>query len=528
MSLARRIQFQVAALRGRLQASAPVRSCLRHYRRYAKPCCRRSRLLVGRTDIKELWFGYGRLLPRLAEQLGSRLVSFDFRSTLWNPLQAAFFQAMGARPELFPSTHQEVIAKADQRARELARSFSNKEDLAKVTEEGVWIGDLVYDTILRDLLIPTIDIDDARIIPYLREALVFLYSSQNYFDHHEIAGVVVDHTVYTWQGVVQRVALKRNIPVYMVYYAPNPAIQRVDIVPKLEQLATTIQHNHWLFPKAFARLPATEQVECIRKGHEFLKHRLSGGVQNGVLPGQSAYGTISPKRELSNSSAPKILVLLHDFCDAVHGYRSLLFPDFYEWIHFLLAEASETPFEWYIKPHPNLNDYRRQGLHSANDKVLRELRDMYPLVKLLLPTVSNRQLIAEGIASVFTMYGTSGHEMPYLGIPVVNCADNPHAAYSFAITPWSVDEYRLLIQRADRLDAFLDKEEIAEFCYMQYMYLAERLSAKTQVFRPAPSPGQTINELADRALLTCDRNTDRTLDVYIKQFLEGKIPPCVI
>ena len=192
------------------------------YRRYAKRGRRRRRLLVALTDLKELWFTYGRLLPRLAEQLGCQLTSFDFRSKQYDPLQAAFFEAMGARPELFPSKRQEVIDRADKRARELVRSFSNKEDLAKVTENSVWIGDLVYDTILRDLLIPTIDVSDARIIPYLRDALVFLYSSEAYFDCHEVEGVVVDHTVYSWQGVLQRVALKHKIPVHMVYYYPRP------------------------------------------------------------------------------------------------------------------------------------------------------------------------------------------------------------------------------------------------------------------------------------------------------------------
>src|SRR6185437_13332553 len=155
---------------------------------------------------------------------------------------------------------------------------------------------------------------------------------------------------------------------------------------------------------------------------------------------------------------PRILVSLHCFFDAPHGYRWLLFPDILCWVEHLLEKASETEFDWYVKPHP-------QG-RVENDAIIESLKRRFPKIKFLGLKVSNKQIAEEGINAVFTMYGTIGHELAYLGIPVVNAGDNPHIAYDFNYHPRTIDEFDQLIAKADALSRPANKDEVLEFFYL--------------------------------------------------------------
>jgi hypothetical protein len=193
-----------------------------------------------------------------------------------------------------------------------------------------------------------------------------------------------------------------------------------------------------------------------------------------------------------------------------------------------LREASETPFEWYVKPHPNMNDYRRRGIENANQKVIEELKRTYPKILFLEPSISNRQIIEEGISGVFTMYGTAAHEFPFLGVPAVCGADNPHVSYPFAKTPKTVEEYAHLIRTADSLPCVFDKDEIAEFCYMNFLYSDEHLGADVQIFDPMPVLGQTSEEIWESAIRATSPAKSKIIDKYVSDLLQGKLDSCVM
>ena len=97
---------------------------------------------------------------------------------------------------------------------------------------------------------------------------------------------------------------------------------------------------------------------------------------------------------------------------------------------------------------------------AGTRQVLAELRARFPHVHFLEPTVSNRQIIAEGVAAMFTIHGTAGHEFAYLGVPVVNAGDNQHIAYPFNIHPKNLSDYRdRCIAHADRLELSYSRQE---------------------------------------------------------------------
>jgi hypothetical protein len=214
----------------------------------------------------------------------------------------------------------------------------------------------------------------------------------------------------------------------------------------------------------------------------------------------------SAQRVLDDGPEPKILVMMHNFVDAPHCYRRKLFPDFYEWIHFLLERAEQTPFRWYVKPHP----YKapRAAVNAANQRVVEELRQRYPKITFLPETASSHQILQDGVSAMFTVHGTAGHEFAYRGVPVVNCGDNPHINYPFNIHVDTREAYEDCIRQADRLQAPLDRESIEEFFYMHYFYLAERL-------------GSPVNPIDERLLTGSDWLARVSQTTILNDFVDG-------
>jgi hypothetical protein len=223
----------------------------------------------------------------------------------------------------------------------------------------------------------------------------------------------------------------------------------------------------------------------------------------------SAYAPASTERITADAPEPRMLVMMHDFCDAAHVYQSMLFPDFEEWITFLLERAEQTPFRWYVKPHPNTAFRDRKD--EINREVVAGLQRRFPKITFLDPKTSNAQLIAEGISAMFTVFGTAAHEFAYLGIPAVTAGDNPHTDYGFNFHPKTLAEYEALIRGADRLQIEMPKRDIEEFYYMNYLYFWDDSPASTRQAAAGPGYGPMLDRLTPE--------TEREVAAYVDRFL---------
>jgi len=343
------------------------------------------------------------------------------------------------------------------------------------------IGDLIYDSYMRTKPHPTVDLRDPKLAEMILQGVRITLACREYFSRRKVVGVIPDHFVYIYSGIITRCALLSGVPVYQVLYCANFFAFAVSCAPGSRNLPGSSPYP--FYRQMFGRLSPAEREQAREKGRCVIERRLAGyadgvlsimGAAHGSPAVQSAYGGGNGKPALQDTGRPRILILLHDFCDGVHNYRDFLFPDFYEWIHFLLKHAVGTEFDWYVKPHPNAA--RRGVLAEVNGSVLDELKASYPKIHFLEPTTSSRQIIREGVKSMFTGYGTAGHEFAYLGVPVVNAGDNPHIAYDFNLHPRTLEEYAACIAHADSLQVDIRKEDIEEYVYMNYIYCEEELS----------------------------------------------------
>jgi len=430
-------------------------------------------VLVGLFDFRPSVYCYSYVTNHLARKTGARIESYQFGRR--NHTVDRVFESFGATFGLGSQDCEAFREKAGARADEIFRGLKSTWDVLAITEGGIKLGDLIYDSYMRYFLEPTVRLTDERLRKVIFDALLILYATAEYFQRKRVTAFIADDYGYISCGIPTRVAMREKVPTYIVCYGERFFVYELFGEAETGWHDYPIRWPYHHYREIFRKMPPDEQERGREVGRQHLLGKLNGKADKFTLQTISAYGE-SEGRIFEPTGKARVVILLHDFVDAPHGYRDMLFPDFYEWIHFLLERAENTPFEWYLKPHPWCWDATQQQINNANAQVVEDLKARYKKIKFLDPKVSNRQMISEGLNAMFTVYGTAGHEFAYLGVPVVNAGDNPHIAYDFNFHPKTVDEYAGFIERADRLKIEVNKTDIEEFYYMNNFHFADHLS----------------------------------------------------
>jgi hypothetical protein len=337
---------------------------------------------------------------------------------------------------------------------EIVNNLRDKRDIEKITINGIWVGDLIYDTYLRRYNKPTIDIASIQFLRFLRKSIETFVYWEDYFNSHDVQAINVSHCSYNL-AMPMRLAVERNIPAFQASLAHLYRLNKSNYIAYTDFL---------YFPKRFAALPESVKKAGIAESKRRIEKRFAGEVGvDMAYSTKSAYGTMRHVQLIQKTPRKKILIATHCFFDSPHSYGNNIFPDFYEWLDFLGKMTEVTDYDWYIKTHP---DYL-PGTKEIIDGFLAK----YSKFTLLPANASHHQIIAEGIDLALTVYGTIGFEYAALGIPVINCSlNNPHIAYNFNLHPKDVDEYRHLLLSLDTLELNINKQQVYEYYFMQHLY----------------------------------------------------------
>ena len=415
----------------------------------------------------------------LAKKHAARIETYQFVGTV-SPSLRKLYAAFGARLALGIADAAAHETRIQTQATEILAGLKTKWDVIQIAVDGVIIGDQIYDTYLRYFNEPTIRLDDPRFRDVLVEALRIFCATRDYLARTRVAAFITDDFSYLNSGIITRLMFRAGVPIYMVAFGDPFHLLKLDSVP------TGRGHHpfpcplsfsrYYAFPQMFAELGEAEKTAAIGRARTALEERLSGKFCPLVNMTGTTYAA-GEGRVLDDGPEPRVLVMMHDFVDSPHGFRDILFPDFFEWITFLLERAEKTPFRWYVKPHPCTADASRAAVNRANSEIVERLRQRFPKVTFLPADTSNAQILADGIAAMFTVHGTAGHEYAYRGVPVVNCGDNPHIAYAFNLHAETLPEYERCIREADRLSVDISTRAIEEFFYMNYFFTPDRIGA---------------------------------------------------
>lgn len=288
---------------------------------------------------------------------------------------------------------------------------------------------------------------------------VIVYYS-DYFKKNNVKAIFLTDGLY-FEGLVRMLAWKYKAKVY--------AIDEGRLLDWSDSECFGTEAHKENYKKIFERLTESQKIKAIEWGRVHLEKRLEGDVSDiKYMRGKNAFVDVSSKRFLSNDKKIKVVICPHCISDDPYPFGKFLFNDHEEWLCYLGELSNMTDYDWYIKYHPSA------GLESTAlwDDILKK----YPRIKKLPMNISPIQLKKEGVNFALTLWGTIGHEYPALGIQVINGARNYHEDFDFDWNPKTVEEYQELLLNLKNLDKKIDKEEIYQFYYVHYKYIAEKMN----------------------------------------------------
>lgn len=428
------------------------------FARHNKKIWKQSRKTIGRPEILievSRWnplIGFSYLANVLADEFQSNIRPYIPSPKKRKFLKRSFLIALvrvGYLLNLFPGSKiyksfgagQGIIAPRNSPQIALAaRRFSetffgahpNKRDLESLRIQDVVIGDLIYDTFLRQEQIPTLDIADSRFQMFFRRSVEDFLFWFEYVSPERVAAIVASHAVYNLAFPV-RVAMAKGIPCFVTGSETIYRISNERPYPLEEFLD---------YPEFFDDLTPEEKAEILDCADGVLQNRFDGlvGPFSDITEASALlYGRKVSRRALPQTQSTKIVVALHAFSDSPHCWGGGLFPDFWEWTRYLAEWSVNSAYEWYLKNHPD----------APGDRLFVDaLVKQFPHLTVLPNSVSHHQLIEEGVSAVLTVHGTIGFEYALQGVPVVNAARiNPHIRYPFNYHPQTIEEYEHLLLR---------------------------------------------------------------------------------
>ncbi len=405
---------------------------------------------VAETEIARSYF-----LNILAKKRAASIMSFSPPKKLTNRTLKKVYNSFNVTGHIITALSKEQESRRDAMIREIIPTLRTKQDLFDLTVSDIWLGIDIYETYLRVLSEPTVDLDDPKLHAMLAEGIGLVIFWQDYFARHRVAAVIVSHDCYMVYNIICKIAYRAQIPVYL------PNIRGIWSINKpLSGYAFFGDYR-----EMFKRLPEDEQEKALALARQQLERRLSGEVAVDMpYSTKSAYGPLNGQiRVLKKSEKTKVLICSHCFFDNPHGYGGMIFTDFYEWLSFLGKISEKTDYDWYLKIHPD----PLPGTFETIEKIV----SRFPKITIIPHETSHHQLVKEGINFVLTCFGSVGHEYPALGVQVINAGYNPHIAYNFNWHANSLEEYEHYLLNLDSLNKEIDVNEIYEFYYMHYYYI---------------------------------------------------------
>ena len=421
-------------------------------------------VLVDFYSVSETLISYSYFVNVLARKHNARIVSFSGRQKIPNRVLHKVYRSFNTAGHMITRLNGEQEERAKTISREIIPGLRTKQDIFGITVSDIWIGNDIYETYLREYNKPTVFLDDPKLFEMVEEAIGLVIFWSDFFAKNKVAAVVVSHDVYISMDIVCKVAYHAKVPVYL------PNVRGISLVDKPFSIYTYFPD----YRKMFESLPREEQERGKALAKKQLERRLAGEV--GVdMPyaEKSAYTPVNGDNAvLKETEKIKVLICTHCFYDNPHAYNTILFLDFYEWLHFLGRISERTDYDWYLKMHPD----PRPGTFET----IQEILTKFPRITYIPHDTSHQQLVKDGINFVLTVYGTVGHEYPAFGVQVINAGYNPRIAYDFNWHPKTIEEYEHYLMNLHKLKKDIRLDEVYEFYYMHHYYtLADDLVLKS-------------------------------------------------
>ena len=339
----------------------------------------------------------------------------------------------------------------------IKKSINTIDDIFRIEIDNIIIGDLVYDTYLRYFKKPTlIDFKDLDLEKIIEISINIFLSFQEILKSYKIKCLFNSYTSYIAHGIVLRICLKNNIPVYIFGLD-------VGIIKKVEEDAPFNIQSYWVLSE---NLNLSDEKLNLAK--EQLESRFSGKIDSAVSYMRSSSFTERPLNPQIKSdfkiNKRNVVIYAHDFYDQPHENRCLQFHDLFQFLNVTLnnlVEIENTTI--WVKVHPN-------SIEDSKELTI-ELVKKFKVdhFKLLDSSISNLNIVQLKPDLIVTARGTIALEMAYFEIPVVALYDNPFVNFSFTHTCYDLNSFYEIIKGNKMISVNYDKLNLYSFYYQSYI-----------------------------------------------------------
>jgi hypothetical protein len=404
--------------------------------------------------------------------------------------------------------------------------IKSKSDLLAYSYKDIKIGDLIYDTVLRTYSLPTFNMDSPLLKKIFNDAHFIADLIEDYFNNNQVKYVVVSDVCYNSFGIITRYSHKRGIKVlHLSSMGKGCTNYRLKFYnPKIY----STRNPYYDYKDIFSKLSIDEQKIGINLGKQLLLKRISGDIYSGIeyMP-DSPFNQIKVfKKKFFEQNSFKVLLCAHNFFDNPHKYRDFYYNDYIDWIIETLKILTDHKINIYIKWHPIAYQLSSEKIAK---KILRPYFKNKKNIIELEDNINYYELLKNNLDWAITVNGTVANELPYFGVKILCCGDNPHINYNFAITPKSRLDYEERLKNLKKNNYLINKEEIYQFYFMNYIFFNQKnfknkIDETNYVYQKEKRLDIHLNssskyfEFAKSQILTS--NVIEKTEAYISEFLE--------
>ncbi len=333
------------------------------------------------------------------------------------------YKSFGTKKIFFPKPKRKIIEKADKALKIFISKVKTLKDLEKFKYKNVLIGDLLYDTYLKNRydIIPTINLKSNDFLKFAFEFLILFEYWNDYIKNNEVKAIISSHSVYSI-GILGRIGLKNNIESFVLTYDEFKRINKKNPMQGQEVKR---------FKEIFKNLNKSKKIELIKQSKNKINNRLLGkySADYGYIT-KSPFG-LGRKLKINKKKKKIFVIATHDFVDGPHALGNSIFPDFYQWFTNLCNYSNKSDDIWLVKNHPDFGDDFAKYIQYER-VVTKNILKKFPKVRILHKNTTLNDLHNIKVDAVFTVNGTIAFDFALLGTPVANCSlNNPYINYNF-------------------------------------------------------------------------------------------------
>ena len=407
---------------------------------------------------------------------GHVLLSYPLRQTIMTKIKRfllitfnmsfyGVYKSFGTNEFYYPKANKIIKKQSDKTYFRFKRDVKNLKSLENYKIKKIHIGDLLYDTYLKNQysMIPTIDLQSTHFQKFAYDFILLFEIWFEYIKKNRVKAIIGSHSVYV-MGMVLKIAQKRKIATYVLTH---------EELWKLNSSHPVQDYFTKHLRQKFRNLSKKKQLFIKNTAKKKIALRLKGSYS-----AEYAWITKSPfvgtghKIPLKKNKRNIFVIATHDFVDAPHARGKSLFPDFYQWFTYLCELSTKTNDIWLIKNHPDFEDEYAKYMKYERD-VTHNVCLKYKNITILNKKTSLIDLSKMNVDAVFSVNGTIGFDLPLLNIPVINASlNNPHINYKFNYHPKNIKELKNLVLNFDKYKKKIkiNKDELHEFYGMKTLF----------------------------------------------------------